>query len=473
VALVPARWRELIQNWSGPASEGAPPLDDSEISTDQERRAGYLRVLRLGWLVFGLTSLVALPLYPSEQFLGLVIAGITVPTFFLTRMLSRLGWARAAGYVFCASVDLLWPAIFIALGLRSGFPEVFSTQANVLMAMALGVLVAGSLIGARAAFVVALVNHAVIMTLRLTLAPGTPPRGSLAAFGWLVAIVAWLYERSLAGAFGRLRTIRQDLERMVQARTARLQETVDQLGETSARLEVANRSLEAFSYSVAHDLRNLVQTILASAAFLDRESIHWPPEAQADLRRVLDASRRMSALIGELLDLARSRHGALARETVRLDDLARDVMKDLETRNPGRAVAATIEPVPPCEASPTLMRQVLVNLLTNALKFTADREVARIWVGCSTRGSAVAYYVRDNGIGFRPDQAERLFTAFYRGPGAARFEGTGIGLAIVQSIIEHHGGQVWAEGTEGGGATFYFTVAAAAASAATKATGVA
>jgi signal transduction histidine kinase len=127
-----------------------------------------------------------------------------------------------------------------------------------------------------------------------------------------------------------------------------------------------------------------------------------------------------------------------------------------------QVVEATIEPIPPVQAHPGLIRQVLVNLITNALKFTRGRPLARITIGSERRNGELACFVSDNGVGFGPGEADRLFGMFYQARGRERHEGTGIGLAIVKSIVEHHGGRVWAEGEEGVGATFYFTLGGAA-----------
>jgi hypothetical protein len=278
-------------------------------------------------------------------------------------------------------------------------------------------------------------------------------------FAWLVALIAWLYEHSLELAFGRLRGIRGQLEDLVRARTARLEQSVYELQEISSRLESANRQLESYSYSVAHDLRGPVQAILASAESLRTDpELSWPEAAREDLQQVLTAAHRMGTMISELLQLARSEQEVLKRQTVRLDHLAREVLGGLPAT--GQAVEAMIEEIPPVLAHPGLIRQVLVNLITNALKFARSRPVARITIGAERRNGELACFVRDNGVGFRAGEADRLFGLFYRVPGSERHEGTGIGLAIVKSIVEHHGGRVWAEGVEGVGATFYFTLGA-------------
>jgi light-regulated signal transduction histidine kinase (bacteriophytochrome) len=181
-------------------------------------------------------------------------------------------------------------------------------------------------------------------------------------------------------------------------------------------------------------------------------------EARGYLGRVRASSRRMALLIDNLLDLSRVTRSALRRQTVDLSALAREIAVEIQkSRSDREARFVTAEGLV-AEGDARLLRVALENLLGNAFKFTSKKEVATIEFGTAHRNDEVAYYVRDDGVGFDPRYAEKLFGAFQRLHGADEFEGTGIGLATVARIVHRHGGRVWAEGAVGEGATFFFTL---------------
>jgi signal transduction histidine kinase len=235
-----------------------------------------------------------------------------------------------------------------------------------------------------------------------------------------------------------------------------------ELGErkrAQAEMARANRELESFSYSVAHDLRTPLRAMGGfSEVLLEDHAQRLDDEAKGHLQRIVDAADTMGKLIDALLGLARLTRKELRREPVDLSALARAVVRPMQDASPKRVVEVVIAPDLRVEGDPQLLRALLDNLLGNAWKFTEKRSSARIELGREEKDGAPAYFVRDNGAGFDMAHAARLFAAFQRLHGAEEYAGTGIGLATVQRIVERHGGSVWAEGAVGEGATFFFTL---------------
>jgi len=231
--------------------------------------------------------------------------------------------------------------------------------------------------------------------------------------------------------------------------------------ERTRELEVANRELEAFCYSVSHDLRAPLRSIAGfSQALVEDCSDSLPPEGKQSLDLVLEATREMDQLIDDLLSLSRLSRGDMVRRPVDLSALAREIAAELKRREPNRAVEWVIAPSLPARVDGRLLRIALENLLSNAWKFTGKREHARIELGLDRRADGPVYFVRDNGAGFDMNYAGKLFQAFQRLHAVAEFPGHGIGLATVQRIIHRHGGRVWAEGGVDNGATVYFSLPA-------------
>ena len=240
--------------------------------------------------------------------------------------------------------------------------------------------------------------------------------------------------------------------------TAR-KEAEDTLRRYASQLEVANQELEAFSYSVSHDLRAPLRSLDGfSQALLDDYRDRLDDTGRDFLQRVRAASQRMGTLIDDLLSLSRVTRGEVQVEEVDLSALAAAAAADLKKSDPARAVTFAIAPDLVVRADAGLMRIVLQNLLGNAWKFTGKRSSARVEVGSMAHDGRRAFFVRDDGAGFDMAYAAKLFGAFQRLHAAAEFPGSGIGLATVQRIIHRHGGQVWAEGAPDRGATFYFTL---------------
>jgi PAS domain S-box-containing protein len=244
---------------------------------------------------------------------------------------------------------------------------------------------------------------------------------------------------------------------------ARLYREVQELNESlkrrAATLETANKELEAFAYSVSHDLRSPLRAIDGfSRILIEEHQTELDDEGRRYLSFVRDNAQKMGELIDDLLAFSRLGRAAMQKQMIDMKALAQRVVEDLYAETEGRDVAIVIGDLPSCRGDIALLKQVFANLLTNALKFTRRCQGARIEVGTQTQNGETVYFVRDNGVGFDMKYAHKLFGVFQRLHRAEDYEGTGAGLAIVQRIIHRHGGRVWAEGEEGKGATFYFTL---------------
>jgi len=227
----------------------------------------------------------------------------------------------------------------------------------------------------------------------------------------------------------------------------------------TAALEAANRELEAFNYSVAHDLRAPLRGIDSfSQLLIERYSQRLDSEGLAYLNRVRAAASRMSQLIDALLSLAQVGRSELQPLDLDFSQLVQSAAGEIAAANPGRSVPTVIAPGMRAYGDSRLLRIVVANLLENAWKFTARRQRPAVEVGPVQNTALPTYYVRDNGAGFDPAYASRLFGAFQRLHPDREFPGTGIGLAIVQRVIARHGGTVWADSRPEEGATFYFTL---------------
>jgi light-regulated signal transduction histidine kinase (bacteriophytochrome) len=259
-----------------------------------------------------------------------------------------------------------------------------------------------------------------------------------------IAIVEDITERKRAE--DEARRLNAELEERVRQRTA--------------EWEAANKELEAFSYSVSHDLRAPLRAIDGFSRILLRDHAAQLPDGGREYLRLVRANtQQMGQLVDDLLAFARLSRQPVRKQTAEPARIVRRCLDELHREQEGRRVEVAVGDLPPCRAEPSLLKQVWVNLLSNALKYTRKREVARIEVGCRDGGGGErVYFVRDNGVGFDMRYAHKLFGVFQRLHWAEDYEGTGVGLAIVQRIVHRHGGRAWAEARPEEGATFAFTL---------------
>ena len=261
------------------------------------------------------------------------------------------------------------------------------------------------------------------------------------------------------GQFRNVVGISRDVTQTIQA-----EEEIKRLNailfEHATQLESANKELEAFSFSVSHDLRAPLRAIDGfSKIIVEDYGTELPEEALNYLQRVRDNAKYMGQLIDDLLNFSRLSRQPLTRQVTSMQNLIQQVVGEHRAEMDSRQIAISLGELPECEADPALLKQVVVNLLSNAIKYTRRRDMAQIEVGSFQQDGECVYFVRDNGAGFDMRYANKLFGVFQRLHSAEDFEGTGVGLAIVQRIIHRHGGRIWAESEVDCGTTFYFTLA--------------
>ncbi|HEY5975892.1 MAG TPA: PAS domain S-box protein [Geobacteraceae bacterium] len=274
----------------------------------------------------------------------------------------------------------------------------------------------------------------------------TPEEQSFAtAIAGIVTTIIEMHQRRKAEE--EVRSLSFDLERRV--------------GERTGLLESALKQAESFSYSVSHDLRAPLRAIHGYAQIIDEEfSPLLPVSARQYLGKIADNITRMTQLIDDLLTFSRLNLRPVDRQLVDPEQLVRALIGEHVPPTAGARLAITVRELPSCHADPSLLRQVYLNLIDNAIKFTGKREQAVIEIGATTQADRTVYYVRDNGAGFDMEYAAKLFNVFHRLHHPDEFEGTGVGLAIVHNIIARHDGTVWAEAAPDRGATFFFTLGA-------------
>jgi signal transduction histidine kinase len=264
--------------------------------------------------------------------------------------------------------------------------------------------------------------------------------------------------RVLTDAFNDMLAEIQERDRSLSDAHEALEARVHQ---RTAELDAANKELEAFSYSVSHDLRAPLRHVSGFAELLQNHlKDHIDDKARRYLHTIISSAGRMGRLIDDLLAFSRIGRSQLASQRVRLGDITREAREEIISQNGvgTRTIQWQIDELPDVQGDPALLRQVMLNLLSNAVKYSAPRSTARIEVGSRREKDEVVVYVRDNGVGFDMQYADKLFGVFQRLHRADEFEGTGVGLANVGRIIRRHGGRVWAEGQVDQGASFYFSL---------------
>jgi light-regulated signal transduction histidine kinase (bacteriophytochrome) len=246
-------------------------------------------------------------------------------------------------------------------------------------------------------------------------------------------------------AEAQIQALNADLERRVVERTAQLESAVTEL--------------DAFSYSVSHDLRAPLRAVNGFSRILLQEyAPQLTPEGCGHVQTIVDSAQHMGQLIDDLLAFSRLGRKALRKQHVLPAEVARGALAELAPQQADRVVEIIIPELGACEADPALLRQVYVNLLSTALKYTSKRAVGHIEAGYRQTDNGVVYFVKDDGAGFDMRYADKLFGVFQRLHRAEEYEGTGVGLAIVQRIDHRHGGRIWAEAAPDQGATFSFTL---------------
>jgi PAS domain S-box-containing protein len=242
-------------------------------------------------------------------------------------------------------------------------------------------------------------------------------------------------------------------------REMHIQELNEELTKRSTDLSATNKELEAFAYSISHDLRAPLRHMVGFTELLQKNSSSLLDEkGRRYMMMILESAKRMGSLIDDLLAFSRIGRAETRETTVSLDQLVREVQNEMSSETEGRNVTWKIESLPDLDGDRSMLKMVLVNLISNAVKFTRTRPQPEIEIGCAEkRKDGVVLFVRDNGVGFDMKYVNKLFGVFQRLHRPEEFEGTGIGLATVQRIIHRHGGQVWAEAQVGSGATFYLS----------------
>jgi len=237
------------------------------------------------------------------------------------------------------------------------------------------------------------------------------------------------------------------------------EELEDRVKERTAQLEISNKELEAFSYTVSHDLRAPLRTMDGfSRILMDEYAPQLPEEAQRYLNLVRESTKKMGCLVDDLLAFSRLNRQSLNKALVSMKELVEQTLVSLENEYKNRKIDIEVGDLPACLGDAAMLRQVWVNLFANALKFTRERENARIEIGAQFIDGENVYFIKDNGAGFDMQYANKLFGVFQRLHSEREFEGTGVGLAIVARVINRHGGRVWAEGKVDEGAVFYFSL---------------
>ncbi len=449
----------------------APVFEDE----DKTRVAALLNTILLAMLVLTvMVGIFSLIVYPDPVPM-LVAVGLAVPLWSGALFLIHRGRVQFASMFLSSTVWVIVTLVTIASGgVRT---SAFSTYVS-------AILIAGLLLGGRTGFGFAgLSTLAGLGMLCAEINGVLPPPlitdtsvsvwASLTVNFILAAVLLHLATHSINEALERARRneralaeANKGLQREITGRK-RMEEEIRRLNEEleqrvierTAQLETANRELEAFAYSISHDLRAPLRAINGfSRILLEEHAPQLAPEAQRHLHRVRDNAQHMGQLIDDLLAFSRLGRQALKKRPVVPADLVRQALEDLRDEQEGRRVQVSIGDLPSCQADPALLKRIFVNLLSNALKFTRGREVARIEVGCQYQDNQPVYFIKDNGVGFDMRYANKLFGVFQQLHPTGEYEGTGVGLAIVQRIIHRHGGRVWAEAEVDKGATFYFTI---------------
>jgi signal transduction histidine kinase len=259
----------------------------------------------------------------------------------------------------------------------------------------------------------------------------------------------------------KLTTTLPVLERALAVRQLRIEKKrlEENVRERTEELKIANRELEAFSYSVSHDLRSPLRAVsVFTQSLLADHAGSLSDEGRRLLQNVNAGAAHMDRLITDLLRLSQLNRQALHKQPMRFGEVAQKVIADMANERAGRDIEFVVADFPTWQVDQGLMQQVFVNLISNAIKFSREREKARIEIGYRMDGNTLVCFVKDNGVGFNMKYMNKLFGVFQRLHSADQFEGTGVGLSIVRRIVERHGGKVWVDGEQDQGAAFFFSL---------------
>jgi signal transduction histidine kinase len=409
--------------------------------TGNRRRARWLAALLL--LMFGAFGTL-------DAFYMLTKPGYAPPWHGYLLMVTAYGLVRGGRYTAAAVLTVgLVPVVSFGL-VASGQS---ASPRTTLSFLVIGIMLSSVLLPVRAVAVLTLFELTGIAALRAFL-PSLPGGGDatmgpavlVAITGGIACVGALLHQR-----------VEQDRRDQLEQANAELEQRVE---ERTVELRRANAELEAFAYSASHDLRTPLRAIDGQAAMLAHdEGDRLSAAARLSLQRIRTTTASLGKLVDSMLELSRVSRSELKAESIDLAAIARAIVEDLESAEREHAVELILPPSLPARGDATLVRMAVANLLANAWKFTRGVQAPRVELGARVGSNGErAYFVRDNGVGFAPELADKLFRPFQRLHRADEFAGNGIGTAIVARAIARHGGRVWAHGAVGRGATFYFTL---------------
>ena len=419
-------------------------------------RAPIIQAMSLAFVILGLPALILSVVASTRAGLHL-LTSTTIAGYILllaAKFAPSVG-DRARALAMTAVTHLIGAYLLLELG-PGGPGPMWLIAATVIAAVLLG---GRGVVSALAAQLVTLSGA----TLILVRNPDPEYAFTLDLPGWLaVATASLLLAGALALGVSKLVTsLGQQIDRLHEEteRRAALEAQLERrVAERTAELVTSNADLERFAHAASHDLRSLLQASAASAELLHYTSPALPPAHEALVDRIESGVARAAATIESLLGLAQSRAIALERTRVNLSRLSFGVLNDFGIADPSRRLQPSIQPNVMAEADEDLVRLILQNLFSNALKFSPSDRVARVEFGVATVQGERAYFVRDHGVGLEPGGEERLFQDFVRLPGHPEIPGIGLGLATVARLVRRHAGRVWAEGAPNEGATFWFTL---------------
>lgn len=422
-----------------------PPVFDDEEKT---LRASILHPILLGLVpVYLAFTIFTISSSQEIQVFILQFAGMAI---LLSLYLVRKGRFKITGYII-PSVLLLSITIIVYSG--NGIHDVS------MLGFPITIAISGLLIGKFAALYsglgsIACVAFIVWLEVTNRLVTGyqnlTDPEDLFIIGVFLAAMAAVVYSTMniIEKNFGELKQLNNELEERVTSRTL--------------LLEAINKDIESFSYSISHDLRAPLRSISGYSRILQNDfSENMDKTAWSYVEKISESASQMNTLIDEILAFSRTGRQALKPEYIsaeKLEEMIRAIIAELGAQEPERQVEFTVKKLNGCYADYVLLKQVFVNLLSNAYKFTRSRQPAQIEVGSMNHNSVCQYYIKDNGIGFDMAYVDKLFGVFQRLVRESDYEGTGVGLAIVHRIITRHNGRIWAEAAHDQGATFFFTI---------------